>query len=208
MKIDLHNRRALVTGSTAGIGFAITRELAAAGVAVVVNGRTQAAVDRAMSQLRNDVAGASVIGIAADASSAEGCNALIAAEPEIDILVNNVGIFKVQSFFDIEDADWLRMFETNVLSGIRLSRHYAPRMRERGWGRVIFISSESALNIPKDMVHYGDDQCRATGGITRTGRGNGGQRHDGECCAAGSDPQRGRRYLPRADGTAPGQDAR
>jgi NAD(P)-dependent dehydrogenase (short-subunit alcohol dehydrogenase family) len=155
MKIDLHNRRALVTGSTGGIGFAITRELAAAGVAVVVNGRTQAAVDRAMSQLRNDIPGASVNGIAADASSAEGCNALIAAEPEIDILVNNVGIFKVQSFFDIEDADWLRMFETNVLSGIRLSRHYAPRMRERGWGRVIFISSESALNIPKDMVHYG-----------------------------------------------------
>jgi NAD(P)-dependent dehydrogenase (short-subunit alcohol dehydrogenase family) len=155
MKIDLHNRRALVTGSTAGIGFAITRELAAAGAAVVVNGRTQAAVDRVMARFRNDVPGASVNSTAADASSAEGCNALIAAESVIDILVNNVGMFKVQPFFDIEDADWLRMFETNVLSGIRLSRHYAPRMRERGWGRVIFISSESALNIPKDMVHYG-----------------------------------------------------
>jgi NAD(P)-dependent dehydrogenase (short-subunit alcohol dehydrogenase family) len=155
MNIDLHDRRALVTGSTAGIGFAIARELAASGAAVAVNGRTQDSADRAVARLRGEVPGASVTGIAADAGSAEGCHALIAAAPETDILVNNVGTFEIKPFFDIDDANWLRLFNTNVLSGVRLSRHYAPRMRERGWGRVIFISSESALNIPKEMIHYG-----------------------------------------------------
>jgi NAD(P)-dependent dehydrogenase (short-subunit alcohol dehydrogenase family) len=155
MNIDLHGRRALVTGSTAGIGFAIAQELAASGAAVVVNGRTQASVDRAITRLRDAVPGASVNGVAADAGSAEDARVLIAAAPEIDILINNVGIFEVKPFFAIDDADWLRMFDTNVMSGIRLSRHHAPRMRERGWGRVIFISSESALNIPKEMIHYG-----------------------------------------------------
>jgi NAD(P)-dependent dehydrogenase (short-subunit alcohol dehydrogenase family) len=155
MNIDLHGRRALVTGSTAGIGFAIAQEPAASGVAVVVNGRTNASVDRAITRLRGEVLGASVNGVAADAGSAEGTHALIAAAPEIDILVNNVGIFEVKAFFDIDDADWLRLFDTNVLSGVGLSRHHAPRMRERGWGRVIFISSESALNIPRERNHYG-----------------------------------------------------
>ena len=155
MNIDLHGRRALVTGSTAGIGFAIAQELAASGAAVVVNGRTNASVDRAITRLRGEVLGASINGVAADAGSAEGARALIGAAPEIDILVNNVGNFEVKSFFDIDDADWLRVFDTNVLSGVRLSRHHAPRMRERGWGRVIFVSSESALNIPREMIHYG-----------------------------------------------------
>jgi NAD(P)-dependent dehydrogenase (short-subunit alcohol dehydrogenase family) len=155
MNIDLHGRRALVTGSTAGIGFAIAQELAAPGAAVVVNGRTNASVDRAITRLRGEVLGASVNGVAADAGSAEGAHALIAAAPEIDIPVNNVGIFEVKAFFDIDDADWLRLFDTNVLSGVGLSRHHAPRMRERGLGRVIFISSESALNIPREMIHHG-----------------------------------------------------
>ena len=122
---------------------------------MVVNGRTNASVDRAITRIRGEVVGASVNGVAADASSAEGALALIAAAPEIDILVNNVGNFEVKSFFDIDDADWLRLFDTNVLSGVRLSRRHAPRMRERGWGRVIFISSEFALNIPREMIHYG-----------------------------------------------------
>jgi NAD(P)-dependent dehydrogenase (short-subunit alcohol dehydrogenase family) len=155
MNTDLHGRRALVTGSTAGIGFAIAHELTASGATIVVNGRTNASVDRAITRLRGEVLGASANGVAADAGSAEGAHALIAAAPEIDILVNNVGIFEVKSLFDIDDADWLRLFDTNVLSGVGLSRHHAPRMRERGWGRVIFISSEAALSIPREMIHYG-----------------------------------------------------
>ncbi len=155
MNIDLLGRNALVTGSTAGIGFAIAMELAQCGAEVVVNGRSVAHVNLAVERIREAVADADVRGIVADAGTAEGADTLIAEAPEIDILVNNLGIYEVKPFFAIEDADWLRLFETNVLSGVRLSRHHAPRMRDRGWGRVIFISSESALNIPRDMIHYG-----------------------------------------------------
>lgn len=155
MKIDLSGRRALVTGSTAGIGFAIAQGLASSGASVVVNGRTAARVRAAFGKIRAAVPGASVLGVAADAADAEGAAKLITAAPDVDILVNNLGIFEVKPFFEIDDADWRRFFETNVLSGVRLARHYAPRMRERGWGRIMFISSESGLNIPREMIHYG-----------------------------------------------------
>jgi NAD(P)-dependent dehydrogenase (short-subunit alcohol dehydrogenase family) len=138
-----------------GSGFAIAKGMAESGAAVVINGRADATVDRAVTRIREEVPGASVKGVAADAGSVDGADALIAAAPEIDILVNNVGIFEVKPFFEIADADWRRFFETNVMSGVRLSRHHAARMRDRDWGRVIFISTESALNIPREMIHYG-----------------------------------------------------
>ena len=155
MNIDLHGRKALVTGSTAGIGFAIARGLASSGAAVVVNGRTAPRVEAALAKIRAAVPGAPVTGVAADAAGAEGAAKLIAAVPDVDILVNNLGIFEVKPFFEIGDDDWRRFFETNVLSGVRLARHYAPGMRDRGWGRIQFISSESGLNIPREMIHYG-----------------------------------------------------
>jgi NAD(P)-dependent dehydrogenase (short-subunit alcohol dehydrogenase family) len=155
MKIDLTGKTALVTGSTSGIGHAIARGLAAAGAEVVVNGRTQAKVDAAAAAITKAVPGSKVSGIAADVSTAAGCKALIAALPEVDILINNAGIFEPKDFFEIPDEDWSRFFETNVMSGVRLSRAYMQGMLKRNWGRIVFISSESALNIPKEMIHYG-----------------------------------------------------
>jgi NAD(P)-dependent dehydrogenase (short-subunit alcohol dehydrogenase family) len=155
MKIDLSNKTALVTGSTAGIGLAIARGLAQAGASVVVNGRTPAAVERALAELRRDVPGATLRGVAADLSTPQGFVVLLAAEPQADILVNNVGIYGPQDFFATPDDDWQRFFDVNVMSGVRASRAYLPGMAERGWGRVVFISSESGLNIPPDMIHYG-----------------------------------------------------
>jgi NAD(P)-dependent dehydrogenase (short-subunit alcohol dehydrogenase family) len=155
MNIDLSGKRALVTGSTSGIGHAIARGLAAAGAEITVNGRTQTKVDAAIARLTKAVADAKVRGIAADVSTAAGCRSLIAALPDVDILINNAGIFEPKDFVDIADEDWTRFFETNVMSGVRLSRAYLPGMLQRNWGRVVFISSESALNIPKEMIHYG-----------------------------------------------------
>ena len=155
MKIDLKGKTALVTGSTSGIGHAVARGLASAGADVVVNGRTQARVDTAVAAIAGAVPGAKVRGVAADVSTAEGCQALVADLPEVDILVNNAGIFEPRGFFDIPDDDWSRFFEVNVMSGVRLSRAYLPAMLKRNWGRIVFISSESALNIPKEMIHYG-----------------------------------------------------
>jgi len=155
MKIDLSGKTALVTGSTSGIGHAVARGLASAGADVVVNGRTQARVDTAVAAIAGAVPGAKVRGVAADVSTADGCNALAADLPEVDILVNNAGIFEPKGFFDIPDEDWSRFFEVNVMSGVRLSRAYLPAMLKRNWGRIVFISSESALNIPKEMIHYG-----------------------------------------------------
>jgi NAD(P)-dependent dehydrogenase (short-subunit alcohol dehydrogenase family) len=153
--IDLSNRDAIVTGSTAGIGFAIAKGLAEAGAAVVINGRNDTKVDAAVKRLAEHVPGAAVQGIAADLATAEGVAALVARVPEADILVNNLGIFEPAPFVDISDDDWQRFFDTNVMSGVRLSRHYLPTMVKRGWGRIVFISSESGLNIPVEMVHYG-----------------------------------------------------
>jgi NAD(P)-dependent dehydrogenase (short-subunit alcohol dehydrogenase family) len=155
MKIDLTGKMALVTGSTSGIGHAIARGLASAGATVAVNGRTQAKVDAAVAAMAKLAPGARARGVAADVSTAAGCNALVADLPEVDILINNAGIFEPKGFFDIPDEDWNRFFEVNVMSGVRLSRAYLPGMLKRNWGRIVFISSESALNIPTEMIHYG-----------------------------------------------------
>ena len=155
MKIDLKGKTALVTGSTSGIGHATARGLAAAGADVAVNGRAQAKVDAAVAVIAEAVPGAKVRGIAADVSTAEGCKTLVAALPEVDIQINNAGIFEPKGFLDIPDQEWSRFFEVNVMSGVRLSRAYFPGMLKRNWGRIVFISSESALNIPKEMIHYG-----------------------------------------------------
>ena len=155
MKIDLSGKTALVTGSTSGIGHAIARGLALAGASVVVNGRSQAKVDAAMAAIAEAVPGGRVAGLAADVSTSAGCHVLTERLPDVDILVNNAGIFEAKGFLDIPDDDWSRFFDVNVMSGVRLSRAYLPGMLTRNWGRIIFISSESALNIPKEMIHYG-----------------------------------------------------
>ncbi|MGI4816205.1 MAG: SDR family NAD(P)-dependent oxidoreductase [Janthinobacterium lividum] len=155
MKIDLSGKHAIVTGSTAGIGFGIAKGLAAAGASVTINGRTQGAVDQALADLRQQLPGAVVDGVALDLGTAEGCAALVGARPSCDILINNLGIFGPQDFFEIPDSEWTRFFEVNVMSGVRLSRAYLPGMQARDWGRVVFLSSESGLNIPPDMLHYG-----------------------------------------------------
>jgi NAD(P)-dependent dehydrogenase (short-subunit alcohol dehydrogenase family) len=155
--LELRGKRALVTGSTAGIGFAIARALAAEGAHVIVNGRTAERVATAVSALRSatPAAGGVLRGIAADLGGKDGCDALLQAAPEVDILVNNLGIFEAKPFGEITDADWLRFFEVNVLSGVRLSRAYLPGMLARNWGRILFVSSESALQIPVEMIQYG-----------------------------------------------------
>ena len=155
MKIDLSGKTALVTGSTAGIGFAIAKGLAAAGCEVVLNGRSKARVDEAVAKLAGSATVGKVRGIAADVSTAAGCKALLAALPDVDILINNAGIFEPKGFFEIPDEDWSRFFEVNVMSGVRLSRAYLSGMLKRNWGRIVFISSESGLNIPTEMIHYG-----------------------------------------------------
>ena len=149
MNLQLENKTALVTGSTAGIGLAIATELAREGAQVIVNGRTQGRVDAAMKS-----SGAEQ-GIAADLSTEAGANALFARFPEVDILINNLGIFEPKPFEEIPDEDWRRFFEVNVLSGVRLSRHYLGPMKRKNWGRIVFISSESALQPPVEMIHYG-----------------------------------------------------
>ena len=155
MDLKLKDRRTLIVGSTAGIGYAIARGIAAEGAHVTVTGRSQASVDAALARLRMSLPGAVAGGIAADCASSAGADAVFARLPEVDILVNNLGIYERRAFFDIPDADWMRLFDVNVMSGIRFARHYAPGMAKRGWGRVLFVSSESALNIPKEMIHYG-----------------------------------------------------
>ncbi|MFK4506739.1 SDR family oxidoreductase [Bradyrhizobium daqingense] len=153
MNIDLSGKTALVTGSTAGIGYAIANGLAGSGAGVVINGRSRDKVDAAVRKLEGT--GAKVRGIAADVSTAEGCKALVAALPDVDIIINNAGIFEPKDFFEIPDQDWSRFFEVNVMSGVRLSRAYMKGMLKRNWGRIVFISSESGLNIPVEMIHYG-----------------------------------------------------
>lgn len=163
MKIDLSGKSAIVTGSTGGIGLAIATGLAGAGACVTVVGRDQRRVDAALAKLRADADGADAGGVVADVGTASGCDALIAARPDADILVNNLGIYGAHEFFDIDDALWSRFHEVKVMSGVRLSRHYARGMRDRGWGRIQFISSESALNIPAEMVHYGVTKAAVQG---------------------------------------------
>jgi NAD(P)-dependent dehydrogenase (short-subunit alcohol dehydrogenase family) len=155
MELGLEGKRALVTGSTAGIGFATAQALAREGAHVIVNGRTEGRVAAAVSELRRSLSGARIDGVAADLSGAEGCARVTRSVPELDVLVNNMGIFEPKPFAEISDAEWLRFFESNVLSGIRLSRHYVAGMRARNWGRIVFVSSESAVQIPVEMIHYG-----------------------------------------------------
>jgi NAD(P)-dependent dehydrogenase (short-subunit alcohol dehydrogenase family) len=155
MDLQLRNKTALVTGSTAGIGFAIASLLVQEGADVVVNGRSHKRVDDAIDLVRRGQSEARVTGVAADLGTYKGVDLLTDTVPQIDILVNNLGIFEPKPFPEIPDEDWLRFFEVNVLSGVRLSRFYLPGMLERNWGRIVFISSESALNIPMEMIHYG-----------------------------------------------------
>lgn len=155
MDLQISEKTALVTGSTAGIGLAIAKTLAQEGVEVILNGRSKERVEALAYQLMEELPGTHFRGIAADFSKVEDINALLVELPQVDILINNVGIFEPKEFTEIPDEDWFRFFEVNVMSGVRLSRHYFPKMLAKGWGRIIFISSESALQIPTEMIHYG-----------------------------------------------------
>lgn len=155
MDLQLANKTALVSGSTAGIGLAIATTLAQEGATVIINGRTQERVNAAIDQIKQSVTNAKLQGVVADLGTQLGANDLILAVPEVDILVNNLGIYGSKAFADISDDDWMQFLEVNVISGVRLSRHYLPLMLKKNWGRIMFISSESALNIPAEMIHYG-----------------------------------------------------
>jgi NAD(P)-dependent dehydrogenase (short-subunit alcohol dehydrogenase family) len=155
MDLQLTGKTALVSGSTLGIGFAIASTLAREGATVIVNGRTQQRVDEAIARITKDNPGAQLHGAAGDLSTPAGIESVAKEYPDVDILVNNVGAFEAKSFFDIPDSDWQFMWEMNVMSGVRLSRQYMRGMLSRNWGRIIFISSESGLNVPGEMIHYG-----------------------------------------------------
>ena len=154
MDLKLQGRRALVSGSTAGIGRAIATSLAKEGASVIVNGRAQSSVDKAVAELKS-ATGGDVVGFAGDLGTAASADELARRHPGVEILVNNLAIFEPKPFEEIPDADWVRFFEVNVLSGIRLARLFLPAMKRANWGRIIFISSESALQIPVEMIHYG-----------------------------------------------------
>lgn len=176
MDLQLNDKTALVTGSTAGIGLAIAEGLAREGASVYVNGRTRQRVDEAIKQIEKSVPGAEVRGIDADLSTAQGAEKLFRELAAVDVLVNNVGTYQVKPFPEITDQDWLSIFQTNVLSGIRASRHYLPAMLKKNWGRIIFISSESAQQIPVEMIHYGmtkTAQLAIARGLAETTAGTG-----------------------------------
>jgi NAD(P)-dependent dehydrogenase (short-subunit alcohol dehydrogenase family) len=154
MDLELTDKIALVTGGTGGIGLEIARSLSLEGAAVTITGRSQARLDDAIADLATSN-GAPVKGIVADVATADGAAAALAALPRVDVLINNLGIYESKAFADISDADWTNIFDVNVLSGVRLSRAYLPAMLEQNWGRIIFISSESGLAVPQDMIHYG-----------------------------------------------------
>lgn len=155
MNLQLNNKTALVTGSTAGIGLATARKLLAEGAHVLITGRTNARVQSVIQQLKAELPDASIDGFAVDFGKKDEIDNLINQVPSVDILINNAGIFEPKAFVDIPDEDWFRFFEVNVMSGVRLARHYFPAMLANGWGRILFISSESALQIPDEMIHYG-----------------------------------------------------
>ncbi|WP_404472276.1 SDR family NAD(P)-dependent oxidoreductase [Microbacterium aerolatum] len=176
MELQLNGRRAFVSGSTQGIGFAIARGLRAEGVSVVINGRERARVDRAVDELKAEDPDSPVSGIVGDVADPRQMAQLLEQLGEIDILVNNVGLFELSAFGDIGDDDWQRYFDVNVMSGVRLSRHLLPGMLERGWGRIIFVGSESGVNIPADMVHYGVTKAAVlalSNGLAKLTRGTG-----------------------------------
>ena len=155
MDLKLHGKSALVSGSTAGIGLAIALGLAQEGASVIVNGRSEERVAQAIAKIQQNTPDAKVSGVVADTATASGIEQLFQKVPHVDILINNVGIYEPKGFFDITDEDWLKIFEVNVLSGVRLSRQYLQKQLEQNWGRIIFISSESAIQIPVEMIHYG-----------------------------------------------------
>ncbi|MFT4068265.1 SDR family NAD(P)-dependent oxidoreductase [Paraburkholderia sp.] len=176
MNIDLSGKTAIVSASTAGIGLAIATGLAAAGARTVVNGRKQETVDRAIDTIRKHAPQAQLQGFAGDLGTRDGCDALAQAIPQADILVNSLGVFGPGDIFTTGDDDWERYFQVNVMSGVRLTRHYLKGMMERNWGRVVFISSESALNIPPDMLAYGFSktaQLSVARGIAKHATGSG-----------------------------------
>lgn len=155
MDLNLDGKRALITGSTRGIGLAGAVELASMGAEVIINGRSKDAVDAAIATITEKVPGATITGVAADLGTKEGCKALIGDVPDIDILVNNMGIYSPKQFDDITDEEWEEMFYVNVMSGVRLSRHYFKHLLKKNWGRVVFVSSESGIVMPPEMIHYG-----------------------------------------------------
>lgn len=176
MKIDLSGKTALVTGSTAGIGLGIAKGLAAAGARVIVNGRSGAGVDKALQTLKSEVPDAKVVGFIGDLSEPANCKKVVAEHPAVNILINNLGVFELKDFFDVPDEEWEHIFQVNVMSGIRLSRAYAQGMADRKWGRIVFIASESAINIPVDMIHYGmtkTAQLALTRGLAKRMAGTG-----------------------------------
>ncbi|MGA2334249.1 MAG: SDR family NAD(P)-dependent oxidoreductase [Terriglobales bacterium] len=176
MNLGLDGKRALVTGSTAGIGYAIAETLAREGADVIVNGRTKERVEQAIKSILASHPQAQVHGLAADLGNAEGVRAAVQQLPNVDILVNNLGIFEPKPFEQISDEDWFRFFEINVMSGVSLSRSYLPGMKTRNWGRIVFISSESAVQIPAEMIHYGmtkTAQLAISRGLAETTAGTG-----------------------------------
>jgi NAD(P)-dependent dehydrogenase (short-subunit alcohol dehydrogenase family) len=175
MDLKLTNKLAFVSGSTAGIGYAIAESLAREGARVIINGRSKASVESALAKLRK-TSNNTLYGLAGDLSTAEGANDAAQKHPDVEILVNNVGIYEVKSFEDISDDDWRRLFEVNVLSGIRLARLFLPGMKRQNWGRIIFISSESGVQIPAEMIHYGvtkTAQLAVARGLAETVAGTG-----------------------------------
>ena len=176
MNLQLEGKTALVTGSTAGIGFAIAEGLAREGATVIINGRTQSRVDSAMKQVQAEAPHAKLKGLAVDLGTSTGAREAIEKYPDVDILINNLGIFDPKPFEDIPDEEWFRFFEVNVMSGVRLSRHYLPRMKQKNWGRILFISSESGQQIPSEMIHYGmtkTAQLAISRGLAETTAGTG-----------------------------------
>lgn len=176
MKIDLHNKTALVTGSTSGIGFAAAKGLAAAGASVILNGRKPETVQQAVERLQGEVAGAKVVGFATELGSAAGAAALVQAHPQVEILVNNVGIYEGADFLEADDEMWQRHLDVNLFSAIRLARAYLPGQIAKGWGRIILIASESAFNIPVEMIHYGVSKTAVVGlarGLAKHAAGTG-----------------------------------
>ncbi len=175
MDLKLKNKTALITGSTAGIGYSIAKGLAAEGAHVIINGRTKNRVDKAVKEISKCYPLVEVTGVAADFGKVKEVNQLLDTIEEVDILINNVGIFEPKIFEEIKDEDWNRLFEINVMSGIRLSRSYFPKMLKRNWGRIIFISSESGIQIPEEMIHYGmtkTAQIAVASGLARLTKGS------------------------------------